>query len=680
MFKRILSKVRTQILLVTLVLLVIPGLIIGITSYRVASNELESSGKKQLQNSVRLAIEIMDKLNDQVVRGFLSLEETQEAFKSALLGKKQPDGTRPINNRINLGKDGYFMIFNEQGILLAHPSLEGDNVWDVESEGFYLVQDQINKALKGGGFTKYKWLLPYSQDLKENKLTYSEYYPQWGWIITAGTYMSSFNRGANNILYILLLTIVICLFIGVIIAVLWSTKLSRDIVNTASYADMIARGRLDIHPLLKNRNDEVGILIESINNMKNELNAGYQQMEAYNEEVVALNSDLEEQKEKLRLNYEKLEADNEEIMALNEELEESYNEVNRLNINLHKMINLTARLGIKGTGENEFLKELFQTAISLVKKVENGILFKVTKEYLKILDTLNYDYSIIDEYLLINKIDIPVSENVVSIEGFYNQFILPLINEDLDFGKDKKRTYIINLSDLNKKDFVGITLDIPLDNKLSNSSLEVLSVFQTLARVFYRLERYNTLQNKTKMQIIISIVKMLDIHDEYTKNHSQNVAEIASKIAKNMGLDEEYIEKIYLAGVVHDIGKVLIPTEILNKKGLLTNEEFELIKKHPYWGYETLQSSSELNDIAKFVLHHHERWDGKGYPTGIAQDDIPLASQILSVADSWDAMISDRSYRMAMSEEKAIKELIKNRGTQFSPKVVDAFLSLESSY
>jgi PAS domain S-box-containing protein len=128
--------------------------------------------------------------------------------------------------------------------------------------------------------------------------------------------------------------------------------------------------------------------------------------------------------------------------------------------------------------------------------------------------------------------------------------------------------------------------------------------------------------------------------------------------------------------MVHDIGKLLIPLSILNKSSSLNQKEASLIQKHPYWGYKALSNSKTLRHISKYILCHHERWDGKGYPEGIAKDEIPLLAQILTVADAWDAMLSKRAYRNSLSFEQALNEIKKNKGTQFSPRVVDAFIKI----
>jgi HD-GYP domain-containing protein (c-di-GMP phosphodiesterase class II) len=151
---------------------------------------------------------------------------------------------------------------------------------------------------------------------------------------------------------------------------------------------------------------------------------------------------------------------------------------------------------------------------------------------------------------------------------------------------------------------------------------------------------------------------------------------LASETAKKIGLNQKEISNGYWAGMVHDVGKLLISKRILTKNGSLTDQEYLKIKKHPEWAYRTLKKSEQLEDIAEYVLYHHERWDGNGYPEEIEGDDIPIISRILTVVDAWDAMRSDRSYRNALTKEMAIEELRLNKGTQFDGEVVDVFLEV----
>ena len=184
-------------------------------------------------------------------------------------------------------------------------------------------------------------------------------------------------------------------------------------------------------------------------------------------------------------------------------------------------------------------------------------------------------------------------------------------------------------------------------------------------------KEYQELQLSTLKNMISTIVGLLEIHDEYTKNHSNNVARYARKIAIAMQLSEEEISQIYYAGLVHDIGKALIPKEVLNKNGKLTNEEFDLVKQHPLTAYMALIKSDALINIAKIVVQHHERWDGKGYPYKVKENDIELGARIIAVADTYDAMTSNRPYRKAFSKDIALDEIRNQAGFQFDPEVVN---------
>ena len=217
------------------------------------------------------------------------------------------------------------------------------------------------------------------------------------------------------------------------------------------------------------------------------------------------------------------------------------------------------------------------------------------------------------------------------------------------------------------------------DYRVKSMLKTITSFTNTKSRFHHELqakENENQLLQLNLMQnIIVSLTGLLEIHDEYTRDHSENVAKVARSIGKAMGLINEEVSKIYFAGLVHDIGKTVIPSVIINKKGKLTKEEFDIIKKHAYYGYEALSKTDALKYISELVLYHHEKVDGSGYPLNKSGDDIPLGSRILCVADSYDAMVNNRPYRKAMTQAEAFVELRRCQGSQFDEKVVDAFIN-----
>ncbi len=224
-------------------------------------------------------------------------------------------------------------------------------------------------------------------------------------------------------------------------------------------------------------------------------------------------------------------------------------------------------------------------------------------------------------------------------------------------------------------------LDHPIS--IESQTIEVETLKNSLNSMITSLRKYIdnlNLANAEKERLFISSIKALanaiEARDSYTRGHSERVTKYSVKIAEKMGVDKEEIEKIRYAAVLHDIGKIKIREEILNKPGKLTDEEFNILKQHPTHGAKMLKPVEEFNEILPYLYHHHERFDGRGYPKGLTGVNIPLASRIMAVADTFDAMTSNRPYRRAMPVTKAVTELENNSGTQFDPDVVTVFLDI----
>ena len=177
------------------------------------------------------------------------------------------------------------------------------------------------------------------------------------------------------------------------------------------------------------------------------------------------------------------------------------------------------------------------------------------------------------------------------------------------------------------------------------------------------------------LSFIRSLVSTLDAKDSYTRGHSERVALVAQRIAQEMNLSYDETQAIYQSGLLHDIGKIGVDDAVLQKQDSLSTVEFRSIAKHPEVGYQILSELKNLSHLLPGVLHHHERFDGRGYPSKLAGMEIPRMARILAVADSFDAMGSDRPYRVGMSREKVEQVLVKGAGTQWDPEVVNAFFS-----
>ena len=175
---------------------------------------------------------------------------------------------------------------------------------------------------------------------------------------------------------------------------------------------------------------------------------------------------------------------------------------------------------------------------------------------------------------------------------------------------------------------------------------------------------------------IETFTSFIDAKDPYTEGHSRRVAEYSQMIARKMNFDEEELDKIYYIALLHDCGKIAIPDSVLKKPDKLTDDEFETIKSHTTRGKEMLKNFKNLQDVGAGAMYHHERYDGKGYPEGLSGEDIPLVARIICVADSFDAMNSNRVYRKKLSAEYIVSEIEKNKGSQFDPKIADIMLEL----
>jgi len=184
-------------------------------------------------------------------------------------------------------------------------------------------------------------------------------------------------------------------------------------------------------------------------------------------------------------------------------------------------------------------------------------------------------------------------------------------------------------------------------------------------------------QRATFLGTVRALSGAIDAKDRYTQGHSQRVAMLGEQLTLALGHDEDRAARVRLCGILHDIGKIGIPESVLCKDGRLTDEEFDLIRAHPATGARMLEGIPSLADILPGVLHHHERWDGKGYPGGISGEEIPEIARILALADTFDAMSSNRAYRSARPREEVLAEIRRCAGSQFDPSMVEAFVSLD---
>jgi putative nucleotidyltransferase with HDIG domain len=193
--------------------------------------------------------------------------------------------------------------------------------------------------------------------------------------------------------------------------------------------------------------------------------------------------------------------------------------------------------------------------------------------------------------------------------------------------------------------------------------------------MMYKIKLYEN--RSSKSQTIEVIMNALFEKSPREQMHSKRVSLICEKMAFALGYELARVNRIKLAGLVHDIGKIGVEDHILNKDSSLLPEEWSEIRKHPEAGWRILNAVNEFSELSEVILAHHERWDGKGYPSGIKGSAIPVESRILAIADAYDAMTSHRSYRKAINKDEALAEIVRCSGTQFDPEMVEVFQKIK---
>jgi HD-GYP domain-containing protein (c-di-GMP phosphodiesterase class II) len=228
---------------------------------------------------------------------------------------------------------------------------------------------------------------------------------------------------------------------------------------------------------------------------------------------------------------------------------------------------------------------------------------------------------------------------------------------------------------------VGKLYDISFSSGLATKETITQSIFEIQKSADEYLKNRKLFNRKSiRSNLISSIMATVYEKSAETEEHAQRIAVLSKMIGERLNLSANNIGELELFSMLHDIGKIGIDDRILKKPGKLASDEWIVMKTHTEIGYRIANSASELESIAEYILTHHERRDGKGYPQGLLGDEIPILSRIVAVADSYDAMTNDRVYRQAMSVEAAIEEIKNNSGTQFDPQIVAIFNDIIYTY
>jgi len=310
------KSIKTKLMIVSILLLTIPLGLLAIFSYQKSASSLDDLGATNLQNSVEMTIEMIEALDEEVENGNLSLKEAQEKVKVSILGEKDSEGLRPINKDIDLGEFGYMFIADSNGNLIAHPTIEGENTWNREDiNGNNYAQEYIKTGLDGGGFSYYPYPLPSNENQIEDKVTYSQAFPEWDWVIVASTYMVDFNAPAKEILNVILTVAGIALVIGV--AVIWgfSNQIARPISMVAERMVSLADGDLTQEKINIKSKDETGQLANAMNQMQERLKEMIYSISNASETIASRSEELTQSSNEIKVGSNQIATTMEEIAS-----------------------------------------------------------------------------------------------------------------------------------------------------------------------------------------------------------------------------------------------------------------------------------------------------------------------------------------------------------------------------
>jgi HD-GYP domain-containing protein (c-di-GMP phosphodiesterase class II) len=332
------------------------------------------------------------------------------------------------------------------------------------------------------------------------------------------------------------------------------------------------------------------------------------------------------------------------------------------------------------THVDKYMNKVFQITTELFPKASHSVCIRTIDNTVNIIDTKGYSKPFVESLQIQLQNIIWDYQTIIYDKNsfdYYQKISHKHVDLQSTIMKDLKES-VRFVVPLNNNQYGGISLDIMKDSldSFSKADLENIKHLQQLLISFYERNELLLQNSSLKDDIVYSLIKTLEIYDHYTGGHSEDVAYFSKLIAEHLNLSSKEIYNIYWAGIVHDIGKIGVSPGIINKDGKLTLEEYNEVKNHSKLGHSILSQSNELKDIALLVRHHHEWFNGSGYPDGLKGKDIPFGSQILCVADAVSAMATNRSYQKKKSLEEIKEELLLYKNVQFNKEIVDVMIHL----
>ncbi|MEW6109138.1 MAG: HD domain-containing phosphohydrolase [Nitrospirota bacterium] len=473
--------------------------------------------------------------------------------------------------------------------------------------------------------------------------------------------------------------ITIVLIVSIILSFLFSHLVMKPLKNLLSTINDIEAGNMQATVKVTS-DDEMGFIAKSFNKMIFEINKLYKKNLSKERELSRIKLELEhknrveELNSQLELKIKELETANRAISSLSKEVKDKNIELEKA-VERLKKINEIGRILTSIIETEELMRIIIRTTADLINAdkvvlhLKNGLRPSTTIQYRRGIGIEN------------------LSEVSLEINPSYST----LLNNGKTVLIHKSPAYITS-DNTHSKSQIGVPLKLKgqiigailLEEKIDGSNfsedeLEILTTLSNQAMVAIENAWLYESEKSNYFATIQSLVNALEANDRFTKGHSERVRLVSSDLGKHIGLDYKELEVLEHAAILHDIGKIGIDSIVLQKQGKLTPKEYGLIKTHPQIGDEILGPIETLDGVRKTIIQHHERYDGNGYPHGLKGDEISLKSRILSVVDTFDAMMSDRPYRKAIYLNKIYDELRSNAGTQFDPYVVESFIDMLDS-
>jgi HD-GYP domain-containing protein (c-di-GMP phosphodiesterase class II) len=481
-----------------------------------------------------------------------------------------------------------------------------------------------------------------------------------------------FSRKNSDILatkrFLILSNVLTVLAVAFLLSALFSRHIMKPMKLLLATIKKVESGNLDARIDIKG-SDEFALLGDSFNHMIDEIKRLYEKNIRKEREISKARLELDHKRRledlnsQLEFKVKEVETANKAILSLTRELKGKNVELEKI-VERLKKINEVGRVLSSIIETEELIKLIIRTTSELLR-VEKGSIYlkkseanKLTLRYQKGMGIdarpdISLEFHPAFRQLLTEGTHIFVRKN--GEDGGMHAMGVPL----------KVKGQIIG----------GIVLE-KVDNHFTEDELEILSTLANQAMVAIENAWLYESVKSNYFGTIQALVNALEANDKYTRGHSERVKYLSTELGRRLGLNYKELEILEHASILHDIGKIGVDSTILNKAGKLTSSEYSLIKAHPLIGDEILGPIGTLEGVRTTILQHHERYDGSGYPYGVAGEEISLKARILSVVDTFDAMMTDRPYRKALSLERVREELHQGSGTQFDPLVVSTFLDM----